>query len=113
MPRKEVPPIEPGKMDKGGWNPGPRGPRPDLTPAPFGTPFASEAPRTASPAPGAAERLNGKTERTEVPPIQPHKIMGNWNFGPRGPRPDIVPAPFGIPFARPRLPAPPPFPTDE
>ncbi|HEX8904631.1 MAG TPA: hypothetical protein VF771_07300, partial [Longimicrobiaceae bacterium] len=54
--RKEVPPIEPGKMI-GNWNPGPAGPRPDLTPAPFGIPFVSGGPRTAPSCPRRTRRI--------------------------------------------------------
>lgn len=71
--------------------------------------------------------------------IQLKPLMGNWNFEPRPPRPDLtpapfgipfssapprdghhapawretIPAPFGIPFGRPNPPGPPRFPADE
>lgn len=37
--REPVPPIRPGKMFKGGWNPDPPEQRPHVVPAPFGVPF--------------------------------------------------------------------------
>lgn len=110
MDRKEIPPIGLGKL-RGNWNRDPAGPRPRIVPAPFGMPFGAPPPPPPGPLP--LSRRNGDADRKEVPPLQLDKVRGNWNRGPWGPRPKMVPAPFGIPFAHPRLPAPPRFPTDE
>jgi hypothetical protein len=73
MPMDKVPPIRPGKMFKGGWNPdGPR-PDPNFRPAPFGIPFAPQQP--ASPSPTRTRQVSAA-----VPPIRPDKrFKGGWN----------------------------------
>jgi hypothetical protein len=38
MARKEVPPLEPGKVFRGGYDPNPLRTRPDFVPPPFGPP---------------------------------------------------------------------------
>ncbi|HYH82200.1 MAG TPA: hypothetical protein VEX86_20495 [Longimicrobium sp.] len=102
MDHDEVPPIRPGKMFKGGWNPdGPR-PDPDFVPAPFGIPFAPPV-QGSPPVPARHVAPAGcRPVSTEVPPIRPGKMFkGGWNREVVRRDNDFIPAPFGIPFAPP------------
>ncbi|HET7232677.1 MAG TPA: hypothetical protein VFJ16_21885 [Longimicrobium sp.] len=102
--REEVPPIEPGKMVKGGWNRDLPLTRPRIVPKPYGIPFD----------PDRAEKVRRDTLAAEaaaaqdpplapVEPIQPGKMVkGGWNrvSDIPGLRPRMEPGPTGIPFDR-------------
>lgn len=102
MERREIPPLEPGKVFRGGYNPNPPRTTPDFVPAPFGPPPPAPPPWVEPVRRKLADPSRQVVERKPTLPLEPGKVFrGGYNPNPPRTIPDFVPPPFGPPPSAP------------